>query len=88
MKNPVSKSECSVPICNGQQFLVFPSFKQNEKGVDYVRFIDQQNEEVLYYDKQEWIEDPELVMGCIMATIQNGGKLRDMRKSNNEDIHG
>jgi hypothetical protein len=74
MKNPATKTECKVPILNGEEFIVFPSVEQNERGVDYVRFIDKDDEELLYYDKQEWIDDPELIMGCILATIQNGAK--------------
>lgn len=69
--NPCSSTECKVPISNGQ-FLVFPSYKQNGDGVDYVRFIDEDDNELLYYDQQEWVDEPQLVMGCIMAAIQNG----------------
>jgi hypothetical protein len=28
----------------------------------------------LYYNCEEWREEPELVMGCIMAAIQNGAQ--------------
>lgn len=65
-------AECRVPILNGRQFLIFPSFEQNPNGVNYVRFVDRKGNELLYYDIQEWIDDPELVMGSIMAAIQNG----------------
>lgn len=64
-------NEIKVPIAK-DQFLIFPSYKQNPKGVDYIRFEDKSGKELLYYDKEEWIKEPELVMGCIMAAIQNG----------------
>jgi len=74
MKNPVDKeTECSVEILDGKQLLIFPSFETNPDGVNYVRFIDAEtDEELLYYDIQEWVDDPEEVMGCIMAAIQKG----------------
>lgn len=67
------KNESKVSIANGQS-LIFPSYDKNKNGVDYVRFEDANGKEVLYYDKQEWIDEPELVMGCIMAAIQNGAE--------------
>ena len=68
----VDESECCVPIADGSQFLVFPSYEKNEAGVDYLRFVGEDGEELLYYDHQEWVDDPQLVLGAIMACIQNG----------------
>jgi len=65
-------AECKVPILGGKQFLIFPSAMQNENGVNYIRFEDKKGKELLYYDIQEWIDEPEVVIGVIMGAIQNG----------------
>ena len=67
--------EIKVPICDGEQFLIFPSSNQNKQGVDYVRFEDKEGKELLYYDIQEWIDDPKLIMGCIMSAILKGAEV-------------
>lgn len=75
MPKGVSKKECAVPILGGFQYLVFPSFGANCAGVDYVRFVDKQGKELLYYDVEEWTESREQgveVMGAIMAAIYAG----------------
>lgn len=50
--------------------IAFPSAVEAE-GVSYVRFL-RNGVEVLYYDFEEWQQDPQQVMGAIMATLQNG----------------
>jgi hypothetical protein len=66
---------------NGKQFIVFrslssfPSTAINSYGVEYVRFVDKDGYELLYYDYSEWIEEPRSVMGAIMSAIMNGAKL-------------
>lgn len=75
MISKIKTTESRVPITQGQ-FLVFPSYDQNSDGVDYVRFVDKDDNELLYYDIQEWKDEPQLVMGCIMAAIQNGAELK------------
>jgi len=70
-KTGVDPGEAVVPTVHGQ-FVVFESYDQNPSGTSYVRFIDQDQNELLYYSMDEWQEDPELVMGCIMSCIQNG----------------
>ena len=68
----VDESEVVVPTVEGQS-LVFPSYQAEEGGVSYVRFIrDVDKKELVYWTSDEWKEDPELVMGAIMACIQNG----------------
>ena len=74
-KNGFWVKECAVPILGGKQFLCFESHDRNPGGTEYVRFVDAKTgKELLYYDQQEWIDDPMLVMGCIMAAIQNGAR--------------
>lgn len=75
-----NEDEIAVPILNGKQFLIFPSREANPTGVNYVRFVDNTGKELLYYDIQEWIEDPEIVMGAIMAAIQNGASVTLLKK--------
>ena len=73
----VDEGECVVPTVKGQA-VVFPSFKTDEEGCSYVRFIRQSDlKELLYYSVTEWMESESQakeVMGCIMAAIQNGAK--------------
>jgi hypothetical protein len=64
------------------EYLVFPSYAQNPQGVDYVRFIDKQGNELAYWNSDEWAEDPELVMGAIMGALQNGAE--SIEDTNNE----
>jgi len=38
----------------------------------YVRVVDVDGRELGYWDKEEWKDDPECVMGAIFALAQNG----------------
>jgi hypothetical protein len=67
----VDPGECVVPTVNGES-LVFESYDQNPEGTSYVRFIDKNQQELLYYCADEWQQEPQLVMGCIMKCIQRG----------------
>jgi len=71
----IDPGECVVPTVKGQA-VVFESYEQNPSGTSYVRFVDLSGRqpELLFYNCDEWQEEPELVMGCIMAAIQNGAK--------------
>jgi len=74
--------ECAVPILGGKQLLCFQSDEVNRGGTEYVRFVDARTgKELLYYDKQEWVDDPQLVMGVIMGSIQHGAKLIPVKRS-------
>ena len=42
-------------------------------GGDYVRLVDPDGCEVLYWDHQEWVDDPVVVMGAIIAAAINKG---------------
>jgi len=67
----IEKGESVVPTIKGQ-FLVFESYTGNPNGTSYVRFVDADQNELLFYNEQEWVEEPQEVMGCIMSAIQNG----------------
>jgi hypothetical protein len=70
---PPMEGEATVPLLGGKQLLVFQSVDLNPNGVEYVRFVETKTgKELLYYDKQEWADEPELVMGAIMGAIQKG----------------
>lgn len=72
-KKGVDNVECVVPLPTGE-YLIFESYAENPNGTSYVRFADKDRNELLYYTSDEWHEEPQLVMGCIMAAIQNGAK--------------
>lgn len=63
--------EVKVPTVNGE-FLCFETSSNNPSGCSYIRFVDEGGEELAYWDFAEWVEDPQLVMGAIMGSIQNG----------------
>tara|TARA_Y100000401_G_C8277545_1_gene201646 strand:- start:376 stop:579 length:204 start_codon:yes stop_codon:yes gene_type:complete len=66
-------NEIRIPITGGQ-FLCFEYYTEKDKGCSYVRFVNEEGTEVAYWDYKEWQEDPKIVMGAIMACIQNGGE--------------
>lgn len=70
-KTGVDSTECICPTVNGQS-VVYESYEQNPNGTSYVRFIDENQNEILYYSMEEWVDDPEMVMGCILTCIQEG----------------
>lgn len=55
----------------GQGFLCFETVDANRAGTGYVRLIDENEEELVYWDQAEWREDPIGVMGAIMGAIQS-----------------
>ena len=68
--------ECVVPTCRGEA-IVFQNVQANTNGTDYVRFIDESTQkELAYWTSSEWEEEPELVMGAIMACLQVGARAR------------
>ena len=68
----VRKDECWVPIAN-DEFVVFPNALQELDGVSYVRWVNALGVEVLYYDSNEWAEDPKATMGAMMSALMHGG---------------
>lgn len=83
----ISKHECSIPIAGGNRF-VFPNAETSPDGASYVRFVDENGEEWLYYDCEEWEEDPKLVMGAICAALLNGADgLRQEALQRNGYVH-
>ena len=75
-----TQDEIKIPVAK-DQYLCFQSSLANEQGTEYVRFEDKNGREILYYDKEEWAQDPEEVMGAIMSCILNGAdKLPQAKK--------
>ena len=64
--------ECTIPTVNGES-LRFPSWDADHEGCGYVRIVDKDGNELLYWDSQEWAEDPKLVMGSILGAVLRGG---------------
>lgn len=63
------------------QYLVFPSAESEIDGVSYVRFVDKEGVEQLYYDADEWSESREQgmeVMGAILGFMVSGANLTDL----------
>jgi len=67
--NPIDReNECVVTLENGLS-LVGQSANANAAGTEYVRFVTPDGYEVAYWDNAEWAEDPECVMGAILAVM-------------------
>lgn len=64
---------CKVKLPTGQ-YLCFMSYSASPDGVEDVWFEDEDGNELLYYYYTEWQEEPQFVMACILAAIQNGAK--------------
>ena len=61
-------------------FLAFGPSEDYEWGARYVRFLDEKGQEVLYYDRQEWADEPEQVMGVICRGVIEGVKAMKLRQ--------
>ena len=62
---PVDKeSECSIKVPNGR--LVSPSFPTD---CDYIRIVNDEGYEVVYWHYNEFEEDPKLVLGALMGVL-------------------
>ena len=59
-----------LPWCD--RFICFEDFGQPPKLTRYIRFIDEDGKELVYWCSGEWKEEPLLVMGAIMGCLQNG----------------
>ena len=61
--------ECWIKAGNG--FLAFQSAEANPGGTSYVRILNSCNvdNEIVYWDSEEWAEDPKGVMGAIMGAL-------------------
>lgn len=69
--------DLQISFPNGES-LRFDSVENNPNGVSFVRFYDNEGDEVVGWSCDEWGEDPEGVMGAIF------GKLVEQLKSNTE----
>lgn len=60
--------ECFVPLPSGN-FFVFPSVQAAPDGVDYVRIVNANGGELVYWVSDEWAEEPIEVMGAICGAM-------------------
>ena len=63
-------NEQIIPLPNGRTLRCGPGEAHQWGG--YVRVCDIDGNEIAYWDKQEWAEDPECVMGAIFAAATGG----------------
>jgi hypothetical protein len=67
-------------ITPADQYLVFPRKEVEPNGCSYVRIVDLEGVEQLYYDADEWSESREQgeeVMGAILGAMVGGADLTD-----------
>lgn len=69
----LDKDELVIPLPNGSTLRCGPSHPTMFGG--YVRILDSQGDEVVYWDANEWAEDPESVMGAIFGAALDHRKL-------------
>lgn len=55
------------------QHLRFPSYEA-ETLPSYVRIVDEDGEELVYWHVEEFAEDPALVLGALLGAMQNGAR--------------
>lgn len=65
------EGEVAIELPTGN-FLVTESGISNPTGVDYVRIVDPQGTELVYWHYNEWAEEPQVVMGAIIAAMMMG----------------
>lgn len=68
-----NKNEVIVRLANGWSLRsgVYDSGATGFTSGEYVRLCNDNDEEVLYWDQDEWACDPALVMGAIMNAAAN-----------------
>jgi hypothetical protein len=52
--------------------IAFPSASVEPNGVTYVRLVDGRGVECAYWDSQEWVDNPKVVMGAILGALVGG----------------
>ena len=60
------ESEAVIPIANGE-FLCFQGYEENKEGTEYVRVVDAEGDELVFYHWSEWCADPVGTMGSILG---------------------
>lgn len=60
--------ECVIPLVDGRK-LCCPAFPE---PCTYVRIVGQDGEEQVYWDHEEWRQEPEEVMGAFMGALAGG----------------
>jgi hypothetical protein len=58
--------EIVIPLPNGGSLRCGPGADHEHGG--YTRICDAEGIEIIYWDKAEWAEEPELVMGAVFAS--------------------
>jgi hypothetical protein len=61
-------TEMWIPLPNGTAF-VFPHAKVSPEGCDYVRIVHSDGCEQVYWDSEEWKQEPAFVMGAICGCM-------------------
>jgi hypothetical protein len=69
--NGVEDRECWIDTVDGEK-VVFASAALEPHGTSYIRIVDVRGVEVVYWDSNEWREDPQGVMGAIMGAMLKG----------------
>ena len=58
--------EIVIPLPNGGSLRCGPGDGHKHGG--YIRICDAEEIEIIYWDKAEWAEEPQLVMGAVFAS--------------------
>ena len=72
LPNGIKEGESYTWLPTANYYVVCQSNTETRFGTDYVRFVNKEGEELLYYDSQEWVEEPKSAMGAIMDAIHGG----------------
>lgn len=67
------ENECTIVATHGRK-ICMPAYPEE---CSYIRIVDRANHEIMYWNYEEWQEDPQDVMGAIMGAL-NGGVPRQL----------
>jgi hypothetical protein len=67
------ENECTIVAQHGRK-ICMPAYPEQ---CSYIRIVDRANHEIMYWNYEEWQEDPQDVMGAIMGAL-NGGASRSL----------
>ena len=55
----------------GNLFIIGQDYNENKNGSEYIAILDENDNELIYWDKQEFKENPELVIGAFLGFLKN-----------------
>ena len=71
----IGNHEVKIFLPWNKEYICFQGVEDNPSGTEYIRFVDAEGEELVYWDHKEWEQEPVEVMGAIMGALLAGAKV-------------